>query len=65
MKLFADNNRIESMHDLEGTQFMDHFQKLYLRNNQLKRVSQSKNVGKGKYYLSFYYGVRTLLSQGI
>uniref|UniRef100_A0A1I8MN61 Protein halfway n=1 Tax=Musca domestica TaxID=7370 RepID=A0A1I8MN61_MUSDO len=53
VKLFADNNRIESMHDLEGTQFMDHFQKLYLRNNQLKRLPEylltnvlDSNVGR-------------------
>ncbi|XP_075154915.1 leucine-rich repeat domain-containing protein hfw [Haematobia irritans] len=53
VKLFADNNRIESMHDLEGTQFMDHFQKLYLRNNHLKRLPEylltnvlDSNVGR-------------------
>ncbi|XP_073832130.1 leucine-rich repeat domain-containing protein hfw isoform X1 [Musca autumnalis] len=53
VKLFADNNHIESMHDLEGTQFMDHFQKLYLRNNHLKRLPEylltnvlDSNVGR-------------------
>lgn len=28
------------MHDLEGTKFMDHFQRLYLRNNNIKRVGK-------------------------
>uniref|UniRef100_A0A1A9X021 Vacuolar protein sorting-associated protein 18 homolog n=1 Tax=Glossina brevipalpis TaxID=37001 RepID=A0A1A9X021_9MUSC len=37
-KLFADNNRIESMHDLEGTKFMDHFQEIHLRNNAISRI---------------------------
>ncbi|XP_065363432.1 protein halfway [Calliphora vicina] len=40
VKLLADNNHIESMHDLEGTNFMDHFQRLYLRNNNIKRLPE-------------------------
>lgn len=43
VKLYADNNRIESMHDLEGTKFMDNFQKLHLRNNTISRVNLLKN----------------------
>uniref|UniRef100_A0A1A9ZLN7 Protein halfway n=1 Tax=Glossina pallidipes TaxID=7398 RepID=A0A1A9ZLN7_GLOPL len=39
-KLFADNNRIESMHDLEGTKFMDHFQEIHLRNNAISRLPE-------------------------
>ncbi|KAL9884637.1 LOW QUALITY PROTEIN: leucine-rich repeat domain-containing protein hfw [Glossina fuscipes fuscipes] len=39
-KLFADNNRIESMHHLEGTKFMDHFQEIHLRNNAISRLPE-------------------------
>ncbi|XP_054088593.1 protein halfway [Zeugodacus cucurbitae] len=39
--LIADNNNISNIYDFEGTAFMDHFQKLYLRNNAISSPTQS------------------------
>ncbi|XP_037937961.1 protein halfway-like [Teleopsis dalmanni] len=38
--LYADNNQISSMNDLEGTEFLNHFQRLSLRNNALKKLPE-------------------------
>ncbi|XP_054728104.1 protein halfway [Anastrepha obliqua] len=38
--LVADDNKISTMYDLEGTAFMEHFQRLYLRNNALNSIPE-------------------------
>lgn len=38
LRLFADDNEIESLLDLEGTEFIQNFDSLYLRRNKLKSV---------------------------
>lgn len=39
LRLFADDNEIESLLDLEGTDFIQNFDSLHLRRNKLKSVS--------------------------
>lgn len=39
VKLVADNNQISSIYEFEGTKFIEHFQRLYIRNNSLSKVS--------------------------
>lgn len=43
-RLDADNNWIESLLDLEGTNFIQNFHILHLRKNRLKSVSLKKNM---------------------
>lgn len=38
VKLVADNNQISSIYEFEGTKFIEHFQRLYMRNNSLSKV---------------------------
>uniref|UniRef100_A0A0A1WPV5 Protein halfway n=1 Tax=Zeugodacus cucurbitae TaxID=28588 RepID=A0A0A1WPV5_ZEUCU len=38
--LIADNNNISKIYDFEGTVFMDHFQRLYLRNNAISSIPE-------------------------
>lgn len=42
-RLDADNNWIESLLDLEGTNFIQNFHILHLRKNRLKSVSDALN----------------------
>ncbi|XP_039958256.1 protein halfway [Bactrocera tryoni] len=38
--LVADNNNISKIYDFEGTTFMEHFQRLYLRNNAISSIPE-------------------------
>ncbi|XP_067640523.1 protein halfway isoform X3 [Eurosta solidaginis] len=38
--LVADDNKISTMYDLEGTAFMEQFQRLYMRNNALSSIPE-------------------------
>ncbi|KAL7742529.1 hypothetical protein ACLKA6_013983 [Drosophila palustris] len=40
VKLDADNNRISSIYEFEGTKFIEHFQRLYMRNNSLSKIPE-------------------------
>lgn len=40
-RLFADDNEIESLLDLEGTNFIQNFEQLFMRRNRLKSVSKN------------------------
>ncbi|KAH8415343.1 hypothetical protein KR222_004870, partial [Zaprionus bogoriensis] len=40
VKLVADNNHISSIYEFEGTKFIEHFQRLYLRNNSLSKIPE-------------------------
>lgn len=48
LRLYADDNKIESFLDLEGTDFIQNFDTLHLRRNLLKTVS-SNNI-----YMNLY-----------
>lgn len=41
LRLYADDNKIESFLDLEGTDFIQNFDTLHLRRNKLKTVKPS------------------------
>lgn len=41
--LFADDNLIESLEEIEGTEFLENFTKLSLKNNKIKFVSSRFN----------------------
>ncbi|KAH8386605.1 hypothetical protein KR093_001470 [Drosophila rubida] len=40
VKLVADNNHISSIYEFEGTKFIEHFQRLYMRNNSLSKIPE-------------------------
>ncbi|XP_062141399.1 protein halfway [Drosophila sulfurigaster albostrigata] len=40
VKLVADNNQISSIYEFEGTKFIEHFQRLYMRNNSLSKIPE-------------------------
>lgn len=40
LRLYADDNEIETFLDLEGTDFIRNFDKLHLRRNSMKTVSK-------------------------
>lgn len=40
LRLYADDNEIETFLDLEGTDFIRNFDKLYLRRNAMKTVNK-------------------------
>lgn len=52
LRLYADDNKIESFLDLEGTDFIQNFDTLHLRRNLLKTVSSSS-----KQYTFIHYTV--------
>ncbi|XP_068159686.1 protein halfway [Drosophila tropicalis] len=39
-KLLADNNQISSIYEFEGTKFIEHFQRIYMRNNSLSKIPE-------------------------
>lgn len=58
LRLFADDNDIESLLELEGTDFIQNFDSFHLRRNKLKTVSKidltkKKNALIQEY--QFYY----------
>lgn len=60
LRLYADDNEIETFLDLEGTDFIRNFDKLHLRRNAMKTVSKNILLMPLNHYLlmqciSFYY----------
>jgi len=42
-RLVADNNQISSIYEFEGTKFIETFQRIYMRNNSLSKVSKQRS----------------------
>lgn len=50
LRLFADDNEIESLLDLEGTNFLQNFDSFHIRRNNLKSVSSPEMYSSSDYF---------------